>query len=79
MQQTKPVTLEVNGNWIDAELTFNYTQFEPGFYSGKPEDCYPCQPEEFDLIKLVAEGENDCTWLIPYIFDDLISQLKAES
>lgn len=72
------VTLDVNGSEVEAELTFDYTPFSPGFYSGPPGDCYPCEPEEYDLLTLVADG-NDCSWLIEHIADDLIEQIGDDN
>ena len=77
MQYTKTVTLDINGSEVEAELTFNHTPFSPGFYSGPPEDCYPCEQEEYELIKLVAE-DNDCSWMLEHIGDNLIEQLGED-
>lgn len=78
MQYTKTVTLDINNTEVEAVLTFNHTPFSPGFYSGQPEDCYPCEPEEYELIKLVA-GDNDCSWMIELIRDSLIEQLGDDN
>ena len=74
MQYTKTVTLEINGCELDAELTFNYTPEITGVYTALPENSYPTEPEEWELIKLIYEG-NDCSWMLEYIGDILTEQL----
>lgn len=75
MQYTKTVTLDINGSEVEAELSFNYTPEVQGVYDALPEDCFPTEPEEYDLLKLRTEDGDDCDWMIPYIADNLIEQL----
>jgi len=78
MQYTKTVTLDINGTEVEAALTFNYTPETKGVYDALPEDCFPTEPEEWDLLKLETEDGDDCDWMIPYIAEDLVSQLGEE-
>ncbi len=75
MQYKKTVTLDINGSEVEAELSFNYTPEVQGVYDALPEDCFPTEPEEYDLLKLKTEDGDDCDWMIPYIADSLIEQL----
>lgn len=75
MQYTKTVTLDINGSEVHAELSFNYTPEVQGVYDALPEDCFPTEPEEWELLKLVV-GEDDCTWILDHIEDELIDQVK---
>jgi hypothetical protein len=75
MQYKKTVTLDINNIEVEATLTFDYTPEVKGVYDALPEDCYPTEPEEWDLLKLRTEDGDDCDWMIPYIADSLIEQL----
>ena len=78
MPNRESVVFELNGNEVEAELTFHYTPYEPGRYYGPPEFCYPAIQEEWELERLtITEGEEviDCTWIISVIEQDLIEQL----
>jgi len=77
MQYTKTVTLDINGSEVEAELSFNYTPEVQGVYDALPEDCFPTEPEEWELLKLVVE-DNDCSWMLEYIGDSLIDQLGED-
>ena len=78
MKYTKTVTLDINGSEVEAELSFNYTPEVQGVYDALPEDCFPTEPEEWDLLKLRTEDGDDCDWMIQYIADSLIEQLGEE-
>lgn len=78
MQYTKTVILEINDTEVEAVLTFDYTPEVQGVYDALPEDCFPTEPEEYELIKLVAEG-NDCSWMLEHIGDSLIEQLGDDN
>ncbi len=77
MQYTKTVTLDINGSEVEAELSFNYTPEVQGVYNALPEDCFPTEPEEFEIIKLVVE-DNDCSWMIELVGGSLIDQLGGK-
>lgn len=78
MQYTKTVTLDINGSEVEAELTFNHTPEIPGVYTALPENCFPTEPEEFDLLNLETEDGDNCDWMIPYIAESLIEQLGED-
>ncbi|AUR93160.1 hypothetical protein NVP1184A_21 [Vibrio phage 1.184.A._10N.286.49.A5] len=78
MQYTKTVTLEINGTEVEAMLTFDYTPEVQGVYDALPQDCFPTEPEEWELIKLVAE-DNNCSWMLEHIGDNLIDQIGEEN
>jgi len=76
MQYTKTVILNINGTKVEAALTFDYTPEVKGVYDALPQDCFPTEPEEYDLLKLETEDGDNCDWMIQYIAEDLVSQLK---
>ena len=78
MQYTKTVTLDINGSEVEAELTFNHTPEIPGVYTALPENCFPTEPEEWELLSLKTENGDNCDWMIPYIAESLIEQLGEE-
>lgn len=77
MQKTK-VILNICDVEIAAEVSFYYTPSVTGVYNLAPENCYPDEPEEFELYSLKTERGDDCDWMIPYIADDLVYQIKQE-
>jgi len=79
MQYTKTVTLDINGSEVEAELSFNYTPEVQGVYDALPENSYPTEPEEFDLLSLKTEDGDNCDWMIPYIAESLIEQLGDDN
>ncbi len=76
MKYTKTVRININDSEVKAELSFYYTQEIPGVYTALPENCYPTEPEEFDLVKLETEDGVNYDWLIEHIADDLIGQIQ---
>ena len=75
MQHTKAVTIDINNIDVEAIVTFDYTPEVQGVYDALPQDCFPTEPEEYDLLKLRTEDGDDCDWMIPYIANSLIEQL----
>jgi len=75
MQCKKTVTLDINNIDVEAIVTFDYTPEVQGVYDALPQDCFPTEPEEYDLLKLRTEDGDDCDWMIPYIANSLIEQL----
>jgi hypothetical protein len=49
----------------DAQIEYAYTPARRGRYSGAPEDCYPDEPEELEVIS-VAVGGSDMTSLLAF-------------
>ena len=78
MKYTKTVTLDINNTEVEAVLTFNHTPEIPGVYTALPENCFPTEPEEWELLNLETEDGDDCDWMIPYIADSLIEQLGED-
>lgn len=87
---TAEITIEIMGQEFPAEVAFNYTPAIDGRYSGPPEDCYPSEPEEFDIqsLKIIQQKPvlfeperkirvtHDLDDLIPLIESDLIEEIK---
>lgn len=40
----------------DLTVFYNYTPAQAGRYSGPPEDCYPDEPEEIEIVDVSADG-----------------------
>lgn len=75
------ITIEICGKELEAEAVFKFTPEVPAYIDGLPEDCYPAEPEEWELCKLSLKDEDgdflvDVDELILYIEDELIELLR---
>ena len=54
---TRELTLDTDlFGELRFEVTYDYSPFRPGRYSGPPEDCYPDEPEEFYIATITILG-----------------------
>ena len=62
------------------EVTYDYSPFRPGRYSGPPEKCYPDEPEELEIesIRILETGFIDPSFNVhDFLGADFIAQLEA--
>ena len=71
------VLIYLNEVELSAEIEYGFTPEVPAKLYGLPENCYPAEPEEWDLHRLVLQNGEDISELIHYIEDDLIQQLRS--
>lgn len=79
-----PFTLEVDidGNSVEHKyhFDFNYTKGYPGKFWGKPEDQYPSEPDEIEIVNVQEQLLNG-DWIdVDYVGfeDELIEAAKEE-
>lgn len=79
------IEFDVLGIDLEVYCHFEFTEGTPGHTSGLPEDCFPEEPNEYALMKLlVDEGEElppvDISELlkIDSVHDAIVEQLEAE-
>jgi len=41
---------------IDLQVEYNYSPMVPGRYSGPPEDCYPDEPPEVEILRVRCDS-----------------------
>lgn len=75
---TKTITVEATlFGEVEFVMTYEYTPFRPGRFSGPPEDCYPDEPEELEIesientSSILPDGN-----LMNILEDDFIELLK---
>ena len=51
------VTYILGGN-IELEVEFNYTPSSPAQLYGPPENCYPAEDEEIEIIAVKCNGKE---------------------
>lgn len=75
---TKTITVETDlFGEVEFVMTYEYSPFRPGRYSGPPEDCYPDEPEELEiesiehLSSILPDGD-----LTPILEDNFIELLE---
>ena len=49
---TVDVAMKLDGEYYEAEVTGDFYPGAPGRTYGPPEDCFPPDPSEFDIIDL---------------------------
>ena len=59
------LTIEVDGVPMRAEL--NYWPFRPGKISGPPEECYPDEDEEIEILSLRVGGSESPVDISPLL------------
>ncbi len=75
---TKTITVEATlFGEVEFVMTYEYTPFRPGRFSGPPEDCYPDEPEELEIesIEHISPILPDGN-LMNILEDDFIELLK---
>lgn len=70
------ITFNAIGLNFDAEIS--YTPATPGRYSGPPEDCYPDDPAELEILSLTCEGK-DAMFLLDGTCFEAIEQAAYEA
>lgn len=80
---TEQINLEIEGKEFECEVSFNFTKGTPGVYHLAPEDCYPSEPDEYEIIELVIfAGElstcnkHDISFLIEDLTESIEEQLE---
>ena len=68
----------MNGVEIPAELTFLYEPERLAKIGADPGDCYPGEDETLELMSLMTECGQDCTWMITLIGANLVDQIKMD-
>lgn len=75
---TKTITVEATlFGEVEFVMTYEYTPFRPGRFSGPPEDCYPDEPEELEIesIEHISSILPDGN-LMNILEDDFIEHLE---
>lgn len=75
------ITIEVCGKELEAEVEFDFTPKVPARTSGLPENCWPEEPETWEIYGLFLKDDSGVfcigvSGLILYIEDELIELLR---
>lgn len=77
------VSFEIGSTEATARVSFNFTKGYPGRYHGLPEDCYPAEPDEWEIIDLYIHREEHgyvkFNELIELCEDEILQALEALS
>ncbi len=72
----REIILEINGVEINSRVTFDYTPPVRGVYHLAPENCFPSEPEEFELTGLTV-GDSDWSCILTdKVTEAIVEQLK---
>lgn len=77
---TEIVYIEMLGKEIEFEVEFNFTQGCAGVYHLAPEDCYPAEPDEYEITALNCIGLEQGKrkhYDVSYLLDDLNDEITT--
>ena len=81
---TETIHIEMLGKEIEFEVEFNFTKGTPGVYHLAPEDCYPAEPDEYEITALncigLEQGKRkhyDVSYLLDELQDEVIELLEC--
>ena len=57
------INMPIGAEDIDFEVEFNFIPGKAGYYSGLPEDCYPGEPDELEILK-VSYDDTDLSSIL---------------
>lgn len=77
MRKPYTVTGSITLHGMDLDYVGTFTPGDPGRYSGPPEDCYPSEAAEVEVLKLNC-GEADAMFLLDSAFGEEISESIIE-
>ena len=59
MSEIANIEIEIYGLEIEVEVTYNYTPYLPAYTGGLPEDCYPAEGGEMEVISVIRPANKD--------------------
>lgn len=69
----KPIEIPYSYRGLDLIVTLNYYPANPGKIYGPPENCYPPEPAEVDILSVRLKGEKKTnTKLSDWLRDELM-------
>lgn len=81
---TEKIQIEVAGVELDFVVEFNFTKGTPGVYHLAPENCYPAEPDEYEVFALYAIGyeqgkpkQYDVSYMLEFINDEVVEILEC--
>lgn len=75
------IELNICSTWFDAVVEYTYTVGTPARVCGLPEDCYPAEPEEWEILSLVVIDDGYRTkadFLIDPLESVIIEELRKK-
>ena len=58
MSEIANIEIEIYGLEIEVEVTYNYTPYLPAYTGGLPEDCYPAEGGEMEVISVIRPANK---------------------
>lgn len=84
IMNTEEIQIEVAGKELDFVVEFNFTKGTPGVYHLAPEDCYPSEPDEYEVTALYCIGyeqgkrkQYDVSYMLEFINDEVVEILEC--
>lgn len=76
------MNIEILWAGVTLQAEVNYTPGEVGYTWGRPEDCYPPEEEEMEILDLKCDGKDVNflleTWYGPDIEDKVAEKVQEE-
>ena len=81
---SEELQIEILGKEIEFQVEFNFTKGKPGVYHLAPEDCYPDEPDEYEVTALYCVGyeqgkrkQYDVSYMLEFINDEVVEILEC--
>lgn len=84
LSNSQEIQIEVAGVELDFVAEFNFTKGAPGVYHLAPENCYPAEPDEYEVTALYCVGyeqgkrkQYDVSYMLEFINDEVVEILEC--
>lgn len=61
---------------LNFEAEVDVTPYQPAYTTGRPEDCFPEEGGEIDVISLICDGHNAMFLLDSDLEDDIMAAIE---
>ena len=72
------IVLNTDDDSWDAIVEFNFTEGCPAYITGLPENCYPAEPDEYEIVSLIAYDDVGCEYDISHLIDNHFGEIEDQ-
>ena len=79
MKFSHTITIEIENSELDLAVDFDFVGGTPAKIDALPEDCYPEEPDEYEIDKafiVFKDGSHDVSYLIGDIYESIEDRLE---
>lgn len=72
-------TLRIPLEYGFVDVTFTFESGTPGYYSGPPENCYPDEEDQIEIVSVMYEGVDVYPILSESARDDIVDEIYEKA